>query len=434
MSTEKKQTPKRANGDGTIAPYYTRVGGELRYRIQWREPRDPKDPSRGKRLVGKGGFLTEEEARKELRRHQVAVDDGKVTKTRQDRLTFDAYARRWLAGHAVDDNTRGYIKRVIDDVESHIGHLQLADILPNDLAACFRALEAGVGRRRTQRRNTGGPLAKSTVARYAGWLVTIFNAAIEDDLIAKNPASNRRAGRPKGAAAKRKKPFVVWTPEQTRSFCDWATATGQHWADAYEVLVRTGLRIGELFGLEWSDIDFTRATLTVARQVRVVEREAGWAQELAPPKGGRSRTISLDATCVKILQDLRRKQMSEPRQLRSTRHAVFVSRPNATATKSAFLSALLRAQRLYAADHPDEMLPRVCTHDLRHTHASLLLSAAVDIKVIQERLGHATAKLTLDTYAHLMPNAHEGAMTKLATLLAPPADAGAAAAVQNALN
>ncbi|WP_251151185.1 site-specific integrase [Cellulosimicrobium sp. Marseille-Q4280] len=365
--------------------------------------------------MGRAGFLTEDEARLELKRRQVALADGKARPASGDKLTFDTYARRWLAGHSVGENTRAYVSRVIDDVESHIGRLRLADILPSDLAATYRALEAGVGRASTTK--GGGPLAQSTVARYAGWLVTIFNAAIEDGLIAKNPASNRRSGRPKGSVAKRKKPIVVWTPEQARHFCSWASATQQHWADAYEILVRTGLRIGELFGLEWPDIDLSRATLTVARQVRTVPGNGEDRQRLAPPKGGRIRTIRLDNTSVRILQELRRKQMSAQQSPRLTRHAVFIDRPGAKATKAAFLHALHRAQDQYAAAHPDVILPRVCTHDLRHTHASLLLSANIDIKVIQERLGHATAKLTLDTYAHLMPNAHHTAMSKLSNML-----------------
>jgi len=63
-------------------------------------------------------------------------------------------------------------------------------------------------------------------------------------------------------------------------------------------------------------------------------------------------------------------------------------------------------------------LPKLTVHDLRHTHASLLLAAGVDVKVIQERLGHASAMVTLNTYAHLMPNSQKAALGRFETLLA----------------
>jgi hypothetical protein len=90
-----------------------------------------------------------------------------------------------LAVYSCQPSTRLYIQRVLDAVQPHIGGLQMEEVLPTDLAACYRALENGDGRRATAK-NKGGKLAPSTVARYSGWLVTIFNAALDEGLISRN--------------------------------------------------------------------------------------------------------------------------------------------------------------------------------------------------------------------------------------------------------
>lgn len=101
---------RRSKGDGSISSYRL-ANGELRWRCQWYEPKDPMNPHLGKRLVGKGGFASQAEARVALLKHLVLVSDGKTT-TAQSRTTFDSYARRWLAGHHFPSpNTRVYVQR-----------------------------------------------------------------------------------------------------------------------------------------------------------------------------------------------------------------------------------------------------------------------------------------------------------------------------------
>ncbi|MFJ1511844.1 site-specific integrase [Cellulosimicrobium funkei] len=377
------------------------------------------NPHLGKRLVGKGGFASQAEARVALLKHLVLVSDGRTTSA-QSRTTFDSYARRWLAGyHFPSPNTHIYAQRVIDAVQPHIGNLQIGQVLPSDLAACYRALESGTGRKATGK-NKGGKLAPSTVARYSGWLVTIFGAAIDDGLITRNPASNRRSGRPRGPQARRVKPFAVWNMDQMMSFCDWAVRTDQQWARAWWILALTGLRSGELLGLEWQDVNLTTGSLTVKQALRYNESlPHGQRTEIGPTKHGRLRTVQLETTARKHFALLMRQRVTTSTLIGSRRHnLVFPPRSGRSPSQSALLSAFKRAQAGYRTAHPNIPLPDLTVHDLRHTHASLLLAAGVDIKIIQERLGHSSAAITLSTYAHLMPDAHQGAANRLQDLLA----------------
>ncbi len=80
---------------------------------------------------------------------------------------------------------------------------------------------------------------------------TIFLAALDEGIVARNPANSKHSGRPRGETAKRVKPFVIWNVEQLITFCDWALAEEEPWARAWSLLSRTGLRSGEVLALRW---------------------------------------------------------------------------------------------------------------------------------------------------------------------------------------
>lgn len=427
MSTRtRSKSHRREHGEGSITAYET--AGGRRWRCQWWEPVDLSRPEAGKKQRSRGGFLTRDDARDELRANLARVAAGKAPATR-DRLSFDAYARRWLAGYSCEPTTRVFITRVINAMEPYIGNLPLTQVFPSDLAAAYRGLEIGARARPAGKGGPRGPLAGSTVLRYSGWVITILNAAVAEGIIERNPGSHKNSGRPRGQRAKRVKPFQVWDPEQVAVFCEWALATDQPWAHAWSVLVRTGLRSGELLALRWSDIDLRTGSLLVERTLRYNETlPKGHRYELAPPKGGRPRNVALDQPTLELFAGWRRTLSTSTRTIRFSSGPVFPPIAGRSPTQSGLLAAFHRVQSSFAAAHTDIELPLISVHDLRHTHASLLLAAGVDVKVIQERLGHSSATITLNTYAHLMPNSQAAALERFEALLAsrPPTTRGAA--------
>lgn len=403
---------RRARGEGSLSKYVT-SGGRTRWRAQWWELVDPADPRRGKRQRSRGGFETRAAARDVLLAQLVGIEKPTAALTRPAAPKFLAYANTWLDGHRCEPTTRLYIQRAIDAVAPFIGDLPITEIRPTDLAAAYRALESGRLPRHRAPANRP-PLAASTVFRYSGWIVTIFNSAIDEGMLERNPASHKNSGRPRGPRARRAKPFQVWDGEQASLFCRWALATGQPWAHAWDILTRTGLRSGELLALRWSDADLRTATLTVERALRYNESlPRGARYEYTLPKNGRPRRIALDQATVETFIARRHQLTRDTGTLRFPGGLVFGPEPGRAPTQSGLLSAFSRVQNAFAAAHPDVHLPRLTVHDLRHTHASLLLASGVDVKVIQERLGHASATITLNTYAHLMPNAQHAAMALL---------------------
>ena len=181
----------------------------------------------------------------------------------------------------------------------------------------------------------------------------------------------------------------------------------------FALLLGTGVRPSEAAGLKWSDLDLSTKTLSVRRSV-VRHRGGGWRFEEPKTKKGR-RTVALPDGLIATL--LTHKQSAppsghdlmfpalngEPLDMNNVRHRNF--------TRVRDVAGLSTTFNLYS---------------LRHTHATLCLTAGIHPKVVSERLGHATVSITLDTYSHVLPNMQREASEKLdAMIFSPPTGAGA---------
>ncbi len=166
----------------------------------------------------------------------------------------------------------------------------------------------------------------------------------------------------------------------------------------FAVAVGTGLRLGELLGLSWSDVDLEARSLTVRR---ALSRSYGGGYELAEPKTSRSRrTVMLPAIAADALRRQKARQaaarLSAGTAWQNEHALVFtdaLGRPLATWTVS---KAWRESSRRLGLS--------VRLHDLRHTAASLMLAAGVPLKVVSESLGHSSIAVTADVYAHVTPD------------------------------
>lgn len=202
----------------------------------------------------------------------------------------------------------------------------------------------------------------------------------------------------------------VWDEEQVRLFLTEAKRSSPHYC-LYLMAILTGMRQGELLGLRWEDIDFT---LGVA-SVRQTFLRIGGRRIFKEPKSGTSqRTVALPEVLVSELSTLRDRQIEGRRLLGETYedYGLVFCQPNGRP-----LHAHNIVRRDFRSIAERLGLPRIRFHDLRHSHATLLLKQGVHPKVVQERLGHSSPAFTMAIYSHVLPGIQEEAAQRLAVRL-----------------
>ncbi|MBI1944525.1 MAG: tyrosine-type recombinase/integrase [Deltaproteobacteria bacterium] len=236
--------------------------------------------------------------------------------------------------------------------------------------------------------------------KWVGYMRSALRRAVAWGLILKNPLDD--VVKPRSA----KKPIRFLTRAEITKFLD--AAHSDRLFALYVTAIATGLRQGELFGLQTADVDLERGFINVRYSLADIEGEL----TLQPPKTRTStRRVDIDQHTIDVLREHVEKH-PPPTEGRGAGF-VFTSLAGLPLRRSNLIrrsfSTLLRKTRL----------GKVRFHDLRHTHASLLLAEGVHPKVVQERLGHAGISMTMDLYSHLLPSMQGDAVTKLGPLFTP---------------
>jgi integrase len=189
-----------------------------------------------------------------------------------------------------------------------------------------------------------------------------------------------------------------------------AAAKGHRLEALLMVAVGTGMRLGEIFALQWQNVDLVRAAI----HVRQTLTEIGGTLTLNEPKTPKSRRrIDLPKSVVAALE-AHRQRMREEGFGEEEASWVFTNTTGGPLRRGRFQTNVFKPL-LKAAGLPD-----IRFHDLRHTSASLLLAAGVHPKIVQERLGHSQIGTTLDIYSHALPTMGLDAAARLDTMMSPP--------------
>jgi integrase len=207
-----------------------------------------------------------------------------------------------------------------------------------------------------------------------------------------------------------RKEMKTFSVEEIRIFLH--AVQGSRLDALFHLAVTSGLRQSEILGLKWSDLDWDTGNLQVQRQLQRVRGKGLIFSEPKSTSGRRLIVIGL-ATLEKLKehknrQDYERNGFPEDWQ---TLNLIF-AKPNGSPIGPRSL------YRKFKSIINDAELPEIRFHDLRHTAATLMLQCGIHPKVVQERLGHSSISITLDTYSHVLPVMQLEAATKIDELLA----------------
>lgn len=298
-----------------------------------------------------------------------------------DTLTVGQLLDRWLASTKAGGAARTHEERervVRNHLHPRVGRVRLAALNAMHVEGLYADLRAA---------GVGG----WTVRTAADLLSIALNYAVRLKLIPANPA--RAVPKPRGP----KRDMLFLDPDQARAVR--AACAGRPVGALVVTALGTGCRQGELLALGWDDVDLTSGRLAVRKSL--TRTKAGYALK-APKTEASRRTISLPEFVVTALTAHRAAAagaglLSAP---------VFCTQAGGYLDKKNVLRAfrgVLKAASKAAGPDAKPIPAGVRFHDVRHSVASLLLSAGHSLKAVSARLGHANPTMTLRVYAHVMP-------------------------------
>ena len=345
-----------------------------------------RDPETGKRkqqtLTVRGG---KKDAEKELRAMLTRIEGG--ARVKPTKMTVGEYLKSWLRDYVATNTAPSTADGYSDIVRAHIipalGSLPLTALQPSHIQAYYgHMLELG-------RRDGKGGLSAQTVKHHHRVLYEALKHAVKHGVLIRNVAEAVDPPRPDG------KEMATLEPDDVHPLLNAARETPYY--TLFYTAIYTGLRRSELLGLRWRDVDLDLATLSVVQTLHHVPKK-GYIFREPKTKHGR-RLVDLSPSLAILLREHRTNQELERTllgRLLMLVDLVFCYPDGTPLPPNSVTKAFHRLAKSVG-------ISGIRLHDLRHTHATLMLRQGVHPKVVSERLGHSSVAITLDTYSHVLP-------------------------------
>jgi integrase len=349
-------------------------------------------------------------ARAELRKMLARVDAGLRHDAGAD--TVGELLRRWLDDVAKISVTSGTFEKYEEIVDKHLvpafGTIKVRDLKASDIQSVYaRWLVDGC-----KGKKGGGALSPVTIRKQHAVLHRALKTARRWRLVSENAADE--VDLPRADATSRKR-FL--SAAQCQKLLATATAEGSRLQVPILLMLETGMRRGELLALRWQDVDYKAQRVLIKR---AIERTEEHGLRFKEPKSGKSRVITLSEGAIEALrahwetQGVERQACVEQAGSYDDQDLVFPMPWGGTWDPPAFGLAFRRLAKRALGDEAGNIGP----HVLRHTATTLMLQQGLGPKVVADRLGHSTTRMTMDVYAHVAPELEERAAGAVAAAIA----------------
>jgi len=375
--------------------------------------------SAGKGAYGKRNRPTktvrckESEVEKKLALFVAEVEKGQYIEP--SHLTIAEFSERWVRDYAdkeIAPSTRAtYMLRLKKIVLPAMGHLRLEQVKPLHIKDLLRNLEEP-GTRLDGDKSKG--MGADSIIQVHRVLSAIFRMAVELEIIQDNPCARVKAPRPP------KRNLKVWDENQTFAALVALESHPVALRTMITMAALTGLRRGELLGLEWKHIDLEKRT---AKIIQVSQNVTGTGVITKDPKTAAStRLLALPEMVCNLLrthkavQNAKRLKLGSKWEESDRIFTTWNGRPMHPNTANKWM-------RDFIADYNEgkeleEQLPVIRFHDLRHSAATIMITQGVDVGTVAKNLGHSRPSITTDIYYNALMTAQERAANKMDELFA----------------
>lgn len=394
-------TPRK-NKNGEIVSYRIRVfkgydssGKQLKpYVMTWRPAPN----------------MTAKQIEKELQRTAHAFEERcrSGLQSENPKLTLSDFIPQYLdivKGSLSPATFEFYNHVIFELIVPALGHLKLSAIKPIHIQEFVQQLSELRPRGKAHAAKADKTISASTVKRYLCVLQSIFKQAVKLDIISSNPASAEKLTLPKVTAPK----IEIFSKQEAAEMLACLEKEPLQFQVLIQLAIMAGLRRGELVALKFSDFDKAANTVTISRAAIKLKGEP---VIIKPPKDYEVRTVTINAHCIELVEMLEAEKQQEAERLGSAWHengylftqwnGEIMSPQTPTKQFSQFLAKNKLQHRKF--------------HALRHTSATLLLYGGVNIKQVQERLGHSDIETT-NKYLHYLSEADIEAANVLSNML-----------------
>ena len=303
--------------------------------------------------------------------------------------TFKECAEKWMKVHVALNLKTGSISSYRKDLDLHLypvfGDLRM-DTITRDSIRQFCA------------EKIGEEYARETVKRMAAVISGVFNYAFDDGKVKSNPAARPGKFLKMGRMGE-KADFL--TPEEGRAILAEAKKRyPKNYYPMFLLAIRTGMRIGEILGLKWDDLDWRGGFIEVRRN--------SYYGKIDTPKNGKTRRVDMSDQLAAILQEYRRHQAAKAlKDGRPMSEWIFPNSEGGVQRHPAIVRKFLG----YVLKHAG--IRHIPFHTCRHTFASWLIGNGESLAYVKEQMGHHSIRVTVDLYGHLVPGANRQAVNRM---------------------
>ena len=358
---------------------------------------------------------TKKDAEVELAKFVTEVQNGLVVDGKS--LRFSEFTEIWKRDYGSKELAPTTYKRYCRMLETRLlpyfGHFYINKIRPTDIMKFYDLLEKDTQLVRKSGNNgekTKKPLSGKTILEHHRLLRAMLHKAVYWQLIVANPAERVQA--PKARKPKRRS----YDDEQTKILLEnleLLSIEDTKYKVAIILTIFTGVRLGELMGLEWQDVDFKNAIISINRSSQYLSDMGVFTK--TPKTESSIREIAIPEFIISLLEEYKlwyEDQKSIYGELWTNSDRLFVQADGKPMHPSSISKWFVKYVSTIG-------LPVINFHGLRHTNASLLVAQNVDIAVVSARLGHAQISTTLDFYVHPLLSHNRKAGYALENLLLP---------------